>query len=302
MPLQALPLPPSELGESPFWHPQEKRLYWCDIAGFAVNAWEPDTGHRWHWKMPSEPGCCAPSVDGKIVIGLRNGFYHLDCSTGALACLATLPADAHDTRLLRLNDGKCDTAGRLWAGSMITPRTKPAAALWRLDCTSGHCTVDCMADENFTANGLAFSPDNLWMYWSNTPEHRIDRFAFDATTGRIGDRQPWANFPRKMPGEPYGGRPDGASVDVHGNYWVAMYEGASIVQLAPSGELLQRIATPVQCPTMVCFGDDDLRTLYVTSARAGRPVSECEAAIPAGSLLRMRVDTPGLPVNFFRPC
>ena len=81
-----------------------------------------------------------------------------------------------------------------------------------------------------------------------------------------------------------------------------MYEGASIVQLSPSGDVLQRIPTPVQCPTMVCFGDDDLRTLYVTSARAGRPTSECEAAIPAGSLLHMRVDTPGLPVNFFRPC
>lgn len=301
MPLHALPLPPSELGESPFWHPLEKRLYWCDIAGFAVHTWEPGTGHTWQWKMPSEPGCCAPSVHGKIVIGLRNGFYHLDCTTGALACLAPLPTDAHDPRLLRLNDGKCDTAGRFWAGSMITPRTHAGAALWRLECTSGRCVLDRMAGDNFTANGLAFSPDNRWMYWSNTPEHRIDRFAFDATTGRIGDRQPWVTFPRKTTGEPYGGRPDGASVDVNGNYWVAMYEGACIAQLAPSGEVLQRIATPVQCPTMVCFGDDDLRTLYITSARAGRPASECAAAIPAGSLLRMRVDAPGLPVNFFRP-
>jgi sugar lactone lactonase YvrE len=73
------------------------------------------------------------------------------------------------------------------------------------------------------------------------------------------------------------------------------------VQLSPTGQVLQRIATPVQCPTMVCFGDDDLRTLFITSARAGRPDSECEAATPAGSLLRMRVDIPGLPVNFFRP-
>ena len=236
-----------------------------------------------------------------MVIGLRDGFYHLDCTTGALACLATLPADAHDTRLLRLNDGKCDTAGRFWAGSMITPRTHAGAALWRLDCTTGHCAIDRMAGDNFTANGLAFSPDNRWMYWSNTPEHRIDRFAFDAATGRIRDRQPWVRFAPKTAGEAYGGRPDGASVDAQGNYWVAMYEGGSILQLSPAGAVLQRIPTPVQCPTMVCFGDDDLRTLYITSARAGRPASECEAAVPAGSLLRMRVDVPGLPVNFFQP-
>ena len=64
--------------------------------------------------------------------------------------------------------------------------------------------------------------------------------------------------------------------------------------------MLQRIATPVLCPTMPCFGGDDLRTLYITSARAGRPQAEHNAAVPAGSLLQMRVEVPGLPVNFFK--
>src|SRR5690606_28826640 len=100
--------------------------------------------------------------------------------------------------------------------------------------------------------------------------------------------------------EPYGGRPDGAAVDVEGNYWVAMYEGACVLQLAPSGEVLQRISVPVQCPTMVCFGGDDLRTLYITSAGAGRPVAEQQAPTPAGSLFSMRVEVAGLPVNHFR--
>ena len=102
-----------------------------------------------------------------------------------------------------------------------------------------------------------------------------------------------------MDGQPYGGRPDGAAVDVEGNYWVAMYEGACVLQLSPAGEVLQRIAVPVQCPTMVCFGGEDLRTLYVTSARAGRPVEEQEAKTPAGSLFSVRVKAKGLPVNFF---
>jgi sugar lactone lactonase YvrE len=31
--LQALPAPPALLGESPFWHPDEAALYWCDIPG-----------------------------------------------------------------------------------------------------------------------------------------------------------------------------------------------------------------------------------------------------------------------------
>ena len=138
------------------------------------------------------------------------------------------------------------------------------------------------------------------MYWANTPEHRIDQFDFDVTTGEITNRRPWVQFDRKVDGRPYGGRPDGAAVDVEGNYWVAMYEGACVLQLSPAGEVLQRIAVPVQCPTMVCFGGADLRTLFITSARAGRPVEEQQAAIPAGSLFSVRVKVAGLPVNAFR--
>jgi sugar lactone lactonase YvrE len=299
MTLQVLPLPPSELGESPFWHPEENCLYWCDIQGWAINAWNPANGQHRQWKTPSEPGCCAPAGDKKLVIGLRDGFYQLDTVSRAVTLLAALPPARHDSRVLRLNDGRCDTAGRFWAGSVITPRTAPDAALWRLSASSGSYTVQHMAGDNFTANGLAFSPDNRIMYWSNTPEHRIDRFDFDVATGTIRNRQPWVQFDRKVEGQPYGGRPDGAAVDVEGNYWVAMYEGACVLQLSPTGEVLQRIALPVQCPTMVCFGGEDLRTLYITSARAGRPEEELDAAIPAGSLFSVRVATRGLPVNFF---
>ena len=51
---------------------------------------------------------------------------------------------------------------------------------------------------------------------------------------------------RKVEGQPYGGRPDGAALDVEGNYWVAMYEGACVLQLSPAGEVLQRIERNAQ--------------------------------------------------------
>jgi sugar lactone lactonase YvrE len=73
-----------------------------------------------------------------------------------------------------------------------------------------------------------------------------------------------------------------------------------VLQLSPAGEVLQRIAVPVQCPTMVCFGGEDLRTLFITSARAGRPIEEQEAEVPAGSLFSFRMEVAGLPTNFFR--
>ena len=77
-----------------------------------------------------------------------------------------------------------------------------------------------------------------------------------------------------------------------------MYEGGRIVRLSPDGRLVDEIATPVRCPTMPCFGGDDLRTLFLTSA--GKRGDQEKAARPqTGHVVALRVDVPGLPVNFF---
>jgi sugar lactone lactonase YvrE len=110
-----------------------------------------------------------------------------------------------------------------------------------------------------------------------------------------------ARFEPRAVDEPlarYGGRPDGAAVDVEGAYWVAMFEGQRVLRLSSAGRVLEELRLPVRCPTMVCFGDDDLRTLYVTTARDKRPADELAVQPWAGQVLRLRVNVPGLPVNF----
>ena len=62
-----------------------------------------------------------------------------------------------------------------------------------------------------------------------------------------------------------------------------MYEGGRLLQFAPSGELLAEVAVPVRCPTMPCFGGDDLKTLFVTSARHS-PLARGAAGAAAGRL------------------
>ena len=68
---------PDQLGESPFWHPQERALYWLDIPGRAVlrarRALAAAPVER--WAMPTEPGCMAPARSGGLVIALRDGIY-----------------------------------------------------------------------------------------------------------------------------------------------------------------------------------------------------------------------------------
>jgi sugar lactone lactonase YvrE len=80
-----------------------------------------------------------------------------------------------------------------------------------------------------------------------------------------------------------------------------MFEGQRILRLAPDGSLLADIPLPVRCPTMVCFGGADLRTLYLTSARDKRPEGELAAQPLAGRVLQARVAVPGLPAAFAWP-
>jgi sugar lactone lactonase YvrE len=79
-----------------------------------------------------------------------------------------------------------------------------------------------------------------------------------------------------------------------------MFEGGRIVKLSPSGEELDTIALPVRCPTMVAFGGEDLRTLYITTA-GKRPAAELEQHPLSGRVLAVRVPVAGLEQPAYRP-
>ena len=296
-----------ELGESPFWHPDEQRLYWVDIPGRQIHRADPSGGGVESWSMPSEPGCIAPArsqgVNTGLVIALRDGMYRARQWGGALALLA--PA-LHDPRTSRFNDGKADPLGRFWAGTIYEPRDAAKAQLFSLDCRDGRApALELKAANATTANGLAWSPDASTLYWTDTPTHTIRAWNWDGERNSLSHERVFKQWPGKPTGwQPgmagYGGRPDGAAVDVQGNYYVAMYEGGRLLKLSPTGEVLAEFSVPAPCPTMPCFGGPDLKTIYLTTGRAGRPASELLRWPDSGCVFSMRVDVAGLPVNFFQ--
>ena len=297
---------PDALGESPFWHPDEQSLYWVDIPGQAIRRTHAQGGAVESWAMPTEPGCIAPARSGGLVIALRDGIYRAKTWAGALE--RVLHA-AHDPATTRFNDGKADPLGRFWAGTVYEPRDKPLAELLSIDCRpsnalGGKPVVQLKLDNALVANGLAWSPDAKTIYWADTPQHAIRAWDWDAQSNQMSQVRLFRQFEPKpaqwQPGDPgYGGRPDGAAVDAQGNYWCAMFEGARLLKLSPAGEVLQELTLPVRCPTMPCFGGEDLCTLYVTSASFKRPAKELQDMPMSGHVISTRVDVPGLPVNFF---
>lgn len=305
----------SELGESPFWQPgagpahSAGQLHWVDIAGRAALRADLATGSIERWPLPSEPGCMAPAYTAGAasgwVLALRGGVYRARHWGGELVCIARLPYDpAHE----RANDGKCDPLGRFWVGTRDERPGGGQAAVYCIDARHyGPAQVARMWGGGGTFNGLAWSPDQRTLYSADTPTHRVDARDWDAQRNTLGPARVLHQFATKpagwQPGSsvPYGGRPDGAAIDAQGNYWCALYEGGRVVQLSAAGELLQSIATPAVCPTMVCLGGPDGRTLFVTTARHGRPADELARTPLAGRVLVLAqpVAVPGLPVNAF---
>jgi sugar lactone lactonase YvrE len=296
---------PDELGESPFWHPGERLLYWVDIQARQIRRTDPTVGALESWEMPSEPGCIAPLRGGGLVMALRDGVYRASSWGGTLTPVVRFN---HDVATTRFNDGKADPVGRFWAGTMYEPRDARKAELYSIDLresngNAGKPLVQLKAQNAVISNGLAWSPDASTLYWADTPNHVIHAWDWEPEGNEMSHHRVFQQFPGRpagwQPGQPgYGGRPDGAAVDVEGNYWCAMFEGGRLLKFAPTGRLLAEFPLPVRCPTMPCFGDADLKTLYVTSARYKRPADELKALPQSGCVIAMRVEVPGLPVNF----
>jgi sugar lactone lactonase YvrE len=285
---------PMKTGECPVWHAVESALYWVDVPAFTVHRLHPASGKYSCWKMPTEPSAIAVDVDNNLVVATRAGFVYLNTSTGEMEDIAPAP---YDPTIMRFNDGRVDPAGRFWVGTLYEPRDQPKAEMHVLDkgklrqAWSGGMT---------NSNGLAWTPDGKTMFHADTTSHRIDVYDYDVASGRHSHGRNLVVFEANKTTGTYGGRPDGAAIDSEGNYWIAMYEGGRILKLSPTGELLQQIDLPLKCPTAVCFGGPDLRTLYVTSACGGRPAEELAQYPHSGKVLAFRVDVAGLEMPEYR--
>ena len=200
------------------WHPQQQRLYYCDIPGRKLHCFNPASGELTHWNFETEVASCAPMQGGALLLAMRDGLWRFDPASGERTLLAEPP---YDPAKERFNDGKCDPQGRFWVGTIYEPRDP---ALASLHCFSGG-KLQRKAEGITVSNGLAWSPNGRTMYWSDTKAHTIYAFDFDPSSGVLANKRVFANFPPKQPGQAldtYGGRPDGAAVDAEGCYWVAM--------------------------------------------------------------------------------
>lgn len=277
----------AKLGESPVWSARDETLYWVDVDGQTIQALRWGTEEPQVWPVPGRPSCIAPSSQaGRFVVGMGAGLIDFQSVTGAWDELVALEGNPS----VRMNDGRADAVGRLWIGSMDERDEYavgfPGGHLFRID-VDGH--VETFIEGVATSNGLAFSPDNQTMYWTDTQEQVVWKFDYDVASGSAVNRRMFFDC-GFLPG-----KPDGACVDAEGCYWSACVYGWAIARITPDGRLDTLVELPVEKPSMPAFVGPGLDTLAVTSISSGgrRPASPGQP--DAGALLLLDVGVTGLP-------
>ncbi len=233
-------------------------------------------------------GTVVPTETGKVLVALQNGIYKLNAETGTKKLIVDPEENLPNNRF---NDGKCDPAGRFWAGTMSTNNEKNAGALYRLDFNN---SIHKMVENVSISNGIVWSADNTKMYYIDTPTQKVVRYDYDNITGEISNPKVAVNIPKKM------GSPDGMTIDADGNLWVALWGGSAVSCWNPeSGKLIRTIEVPAKNVTSCAFGDDDLGTLYITTARIATSDDELIKFPNAGGVFKTRPGVKGVEACLF---
>ena len=81
-----------------------------------------------------------------------------------------------------------------------------------------------------------------------------------------------------------------------------MFDGWRIARFSPQGEALESYPMPVRCPTMVCFGGADMKTLYITTTRENMEDDELAQYPLSGAIFTLPVAVAGMKKFPFREC
>lgn len=275
-------------GEGPVWHPTEHTLDWVDIMAGHLHRYDPRTGRDVAIDVGQPLGAFAPRRSGGYVLAMEGGFGILERS-GAVRIVAPI---AKSEPPQRMNDGKCDSAGRFWAGTMAYDFTPGVAALYRLDADFKMSTV--LTDVTLS-NGLDWTDDDRTMYYIDSLARCVDAFEFDSRTASISRRRRLVDIPSD-PVSPTGETvPDGMTLDAEGFLWVAVFGSSEVRRYSPRGDLDCIVRLPVCAVTSCAFGGEDLTELYITS----NVVFDDGREPLAGGLFKCRPGVRGRPAHLF---
>jgi sugar lactone lactonase YvrE len=271
----------SQWGEGPLWH--RDRLLYVDIEAHKILSFDPVTQKEKIWDVGERVGTVVARQRGGLAFAGDHGISFLDEASGQITHIADPEADQPGNRF---NDGKCDPAGRFWAGTMPLAHRRPEAALY---CMEADHSVSKKFFPVTVSNGIVWTKDTRTMFYIDSPRKNVLAFDFDVKTGAISNERV------ALDTSSFQGNPDGMTIDAEDRLWIAFCHGSCIRAFdSRTWKCEAEIQLPCREVTACAFGGPDLRDLYITT---GIPKDNVEPL--AGRLFVTRPGVIGAASNTF---
>jgi len=288
-----------DLLESPFWNTLTNSLFYVDIDGKRIHQYELETETHSSWKTSQRVGFICPvsySPQVETVLGgMEDGLYWIKLSSNNNSnntCVEQqIWSHGMDTNIVRFNDGKCDSSGRLFAGLMDyqwekKPAMEAQGKFYSFQSSQRHRKDDIgkrvstkrkslgkiTSRQIFSgiccSNGLTWLSDSQHLFYIDSGKYEILCYPYDIHTGEIDKERERkvVGLDKKTSNEFFVF--DGMCCDTQDKLWVALAGAGVVVQIdAATGKELMRISVGCKYPTSVCFGGPHLDILFVTTAR-----------------------------------
>ena len=263
--------------EGPVWDKAKKQLVWSDMKHDHMRSWSAARGVQTYRKPSNKANGSAWDREGRLV-SCEHGTSRVvrEERDGALTVLAS---HWKGNELNSPNDVAVRSDGSIYFSDPTFGRTREDVGIPRpltLDfrgvyriSPGGGLTL--LVDDFEQPNGLCFSLDEKRLFINDTPRKHIRVFDVQADGG-IANGRVFGETTGDAPGAP-----DGMKIDCEGHVYCTGPGGVHVFD--HDGRCLGVILTPER-PTNMAWGDDDLRTLYVTAQT---------------SIYRARLRTPGHP-------
>ena len=255
--------------EGPVWIDERAELVWSDIPNNRMLAWSAERGMRVYRAPSNFSNGNTLDREGRMVT-CEHGRRCVS-RTGTDHQVEVLVDRYRGGRLNSPNDVVVKSNGTIWftdppygimsnhEGYAAPSEQGDRCYVFRFDPATGELRI---AEGSFAKpNGLAFSPDERWLYVTDTSgshdpggNHHLRRFAVTADD-RLVDGTVFAVVAP--------GLPDGFRVDEAGRLFVSAEDGIQVFD--PDGTLLGKLLIPER--TANCeFGGTGRDVLYVTAS------------------------------------
>ena len=275
------------LGEGPVWSETEGFLWWVDVRRAKLHRYNPRTGNTRRYDLPIRASTIALH-DGCLLMAGDQEIGAYDPSTESYDRILQIEGEPDGNRT---NDGGVAPDGSFWFGTMDDAEKEARGSYYRFG--SDKTLTQLRLPSVMVTSTMQFSPDGRTFYTCDSAEQEILAFDHDPETGALSGRRVFAST------YDLGGYPAGSAIDSEGCLWTCLWDASRIVRFTPEGQLERMIILAAPRPTSVAFGGPDLRTLFITSARAGMTFPQLDARPLSGSLFAVQVDVPGLPARQF---